>query len=121
MNIEEVRNLCLLLPQVEESTPFAKCGSDDVVFKVGGKMFGMLCVDDSRMVALKCDPDYAIELRDQYPDSIEPAYHANKKTWNQIHYDHIGITEEFLCRLIHHAYDETTKKLTKKMRTELGI
>ena len=121
MNIEEVRTMCLSLPQVEERTPFAKCGSNDVVFKVGGKMFALLRVDDSRMVALKCDPDYAIELRDQYSDSIEPAHHCCKHTWNQIHYDHACITEELLARLIRHAYDETVKKLTRKLRNELGI
>jgi len=32
---------------------------------------------DSRGISLKCDPELAIELREQYPE-VTPAYHFNK-------------------------------------------
>lgn len=121
LNIEEVREICLALPWVEESTPFEAFGSDDVVFKVGGRMFALLCMDDSRMVALKCDPDRAVELRDELPDTVEPAFHFNKKYWNQVHYDHGTITAAWMRQWVRHAYDEAVKKLTRKVRAELGI
>ena len=34
-------------------------------------------------IAVKCDPDLAIELREKYTE-ITPAYHFNKKHWNGI-------------------------------------
>lgn len=113
--------MCISLPHVEESTPFAEIGSDAIVFKVSGKMFGLLRTDVSRMIALKCDPEYAIELRERYPSVIDPAYHFNKKYWNQIHYEAPQINEDLLTKLINHAFDETVKKLTKKLRQELGL
>lgn len=116
MNIEEVRAMCLSLPCMEECTPFANCGSNDVVFKIGGKMFALLFVDDSRTVALKCDAERAVALREEYAGAIEPAYHCNKKYWNGVHYDNPLISEAFLQELIRHSYDEVVKKLPKKMR-----
>ncbi len=121
MDIEQVRALCLALPQAEECTPFAKMGCDDIVYKVGGKMFALLCVDDSRKVALKCDEGYAIELRERYPCSIEPAFHFNKKYWNQVFYAHPAITSALLKSLIEHAHHEVVKKLTQKLRTQLKL
>jgi len=121
LNIEEVREICLSLPHVEESTPFEAFGSDDVVFKVGGRMFALLYVDNKRMVALKCDPDRAVELRDELPEAVEPAFHFNKKYWNQVHYDHVAITSKWMRQWVRHAYDEAVKKLTRKVRAELGI
>lgn len=121
MNIEDVRAMCLALPCVKECTPFVKCGSDDVVYKVGGKMFALLCVDTSRMVTLKCDADRAAALREKYPCIIEPAYHCNKKYWNQVHYDNPQISPSLMQDLIRHAYEETVKKLTKKQQKELNL
>jgi predicted DNA-binding protein (MmcQ/YjbR family) len=33
---------------------------------------------------VKCDPDHAIELREEYPESVLPGYHMNKKHWNTV-------------------------------------
>lgn len=33
---------------------------------------------------VKCDPDKAIELREEYPASVLPGYHMNKKHWNTL-------------------------------------
>lgn len=82
MNIEQLRTYALSKPDVEETLPF---GPDTLVFKVKGKMF-LLCGMDEQPLQfnVKCDPDTAIELREQYPDTVLPGYHMNKKYWNTI-------------------------------------
>lgn len=80
MNIEELRNFCLSLKGAEESMPF-----DDktLVFSVKGKMFCATNINTYEFVNLKCDPDKAIQLREQYNEVIE-GYYMNKKHWNSV-------------------------------------
>lgn len=81
MNIEELRECCLSLKNVEEAMPF---GPDTLIFKVGGKIFLIVGLDDSPLqFNVKCDPEKAIELREQY-DCVIPGYHMSKKHWNTI-------------------------------------
>ncbi len=79
MNIEEYRDFCLSLPEVTEGFPF---GEDTLVMKVKGKMFSLASLN-SFTFNVKCDPEKAIELREQYPEVL-PGYHMNKKHWNTI-------------------------------------
>ena len=75
MNIEEIREYCLSKTAVTESFPF---NDTALVFKVAGKMFALLDLsEESRGISLKCDPELAIELREQYPE-VTPAFHFNK-------------------------------------------
>ncbi len=81
MNIEEIRDFALSLQNVSESFPF---GNETLVFKTNNKIFllASLAVADLQF-NVKCDPDYAIELREKY-SCIVPGYHMNKKHWNTI-------------------------------------
>ena len=83
MNIEEIRDYCLLKNHVTEGFPF-----DDttLVFKVMNKMFALLNLKEDHSINLKCDPDKAIELRSHH-DFVIPGYHMNKKHWNTIKID----------------------------------
>ena len=82
MNVETIRSFALSLPDVEETLPF---GPDNLVFKVSNKMFLLLPLDASPLTFnVKCNPDEAVELREQYPDVVLPGYHMNKKHWNTI-------------------------------------
>lgn len=75
MNIEEIRDYCLARPGASESLPF---NDTALVFKVAGKMFALLDLSEgNRGLTLKCDPELAIELREQHPE-VTPAYHFNK-------------------------------------------
>ena len=75
MDVEEIREYCLSKPCVTESFPF---NDTALVFKVAGKMFGLLDLsEEDRGIRLKCDPELAIELREQHPE-VTPAYHFNK-------------------------------------------
>lgn len=129
MDIEQVRQTCLAMhTAVEEGSPFAALGHPDIAFKIGGKIFAYLCVPDapscqhaetSNLLVLKSDPDAALELRDQYPDTIEPAWHWNKKYWNQVHYDKLHPT--LISQLICESFRLVVSKLPKKMKDELSL
>ena len=80
MNTEEIREYCIAKEGVSEGFPF---NDTALVFKVG-KIFAILDLsEDERGISLKCDPEYALELRDQHPE-ITPAWHLNKKHWNGV-------------------------------------
>ena len=79
MNIEEIRDYCLAKPGVTEGFPF---GEDVLVFKVMNKMFALTGLEgDPPYVNLKCDPERAIELREEYED-IRPGLHMNTVIMN---------------------------------------
>jgi predicted DNA-binding protein (MmcQ/YjbR family) len=115
MDLAEFREYCLSKPRVTESTPF---GEDVLVFKVAGKMFALMALDEIPATAnLKCDPDLALELRDQY-EQIRPGYHMNKKHWNTVEIDS-GIPDAELRKMIDHSYELVVKSLPKKGREQL--
>lgn len=118
MDIESLRQYCLSKKGVTEGFPF-----DDVtlVFKVGGKMFTLASLDETPLrVALKCDPDRAIQLRDTYPESIFPGWHLNKKHWNTLIFEG-ALSPSLLIELIDHSYDLVVSGLPKKEQQKLGL
>ena len=79
MELEPLRMHMLDKNGVTEEQPF---GPDTLVFKVMGKMFALVGWQDSPLrVNLKCDPELALTLREQY-EAVIPGYHMNKKHWN---------------------------------------
>ena len=82
MNAEEVREYCLKRDDVEETFPF---GPDTLVFKTKGKIFLLLSLDEAPIrFNVKCDPEEAIQLREEFPEHVLPGYHMNKKHWNTV-------------------------------------
>ena len=82
MHIEQIRDYALSLPEVEETTPF---GPNVLVYKTAGRMFLLLPLDTEDLrFNVKCDPEEAILLREQYPRAVFPGYHMNKKHWNTL-------------------------------------
>lgn len=81
MNIEQIREHCLKKKGVTEEFPFDE---ETLVFKVAGKIFLLASLETIPLqINLKCDPEKAFELREEY-DSVQPGYHMNKKHWNTI-------------------------------------
>lgn len=113
MNIEVVRDYCLGKRKCEESFPFDE---KTLVFKVMGKMFAVLCLDEPDFVILKCDAERAAALREHH-DAVEPAFHFNKKYWNQVYFNR-DVNDEMIFELIDHSLNEVVKKLTRKQRDE---
>ena len=115
MNVEELREYCLSLKGTTESFPFDEFS---LVLKVQGKMFSLIPLDNPKtQIALKCDPEKAIVLREEY-SAIVPAWHFNKKHWNTVMIDP-SISRSLLCELINHSYDLVVAGLPKKLREEL--
>jgi len=113
MNIEALRQYCLAKKEVTEGFPFDE---DTLVFKVVGKMFALAPLEKweagKKTVNLKCDPDYAEELRAEY-ESVYPGYHMNKRHWNTIDVSSGEISADLVRKLIDHSYDLVVKNLPK--------
>ena len=101
MNIETIRDYCLSKPGAEETLPF---GPDVIVFKVNNKSFLLLPLDKEQLqFNVKCDPDLALELREQY-SCVLPGWHMNKKHWNTIVVDG-SAPSKLMLEWIDHSYN----------------
>jgi len=110
MDIEAFRKFCLSQKGVSEEFPFDE---HVLVFKVMGKMFAATNLNNEDFtVNLKCDPEKAILLRDEYED-IQPGFHMNKKHWNTVFFE-ASLDNKMLKELISHSYDCVCSKLPKK-------
>lgn len=109
MDLPDVIAYFLTKPGAEETTPF---GPDTLVYKVGGKLFALTSPDEfPARINLKCDPERAITLRDEYA-AILPGYHMNKRHWNTLVLD--GTLPAKLVReLIDHSYALVRASLPK--------
>lgn len=114
MNIEELRDYCLSKPGVTEGFPF---GEETLVFKVGEKLFLLVGLDHGKWFNVKCDPELAIELREQHWE-ITPGFHMNKKHWNSVRLDG-SLSFKQLQAQIDHSYELVLQSLPKKLREEI--
>lgn len=113
MNIETVREYCLSLPMTTEDMAF---GPDILLFRVCNKIFACYSFVRENYFVLKADPDYCIDIRDRYPE-IEPAWHWNKKYWNQMSLSGT-LSDDLLKSLIRNSYAEVVKKLPGRLKKE---
>ena len=114
MNIEEFREYCLSKKGVSESFPFDE---NTLVFKVMNKMFALTGIEEFAFINLKCDPEKAIELREEY-EGVTSGYHMNKALWNSV-YINKDISDILIYQWIEESYDLIVSSLTKKLRLEL--
>ena len=115
MNIEEIRDYCLAKPGVTEDMPF---GEDTLVFRVGEKLFLLTSLSQGDRFNVKCDPEHAIELREQH-NEVQPGYHMNKKHWNTV-YTNGTLSRRQICDMIDHSYDLVLKSLPKNIREQIN-
>ena len=110
MNIESLRDYCLSKAGAKETLPF---GPDTIVYKVGDKAFLLVGLDEEDLrFNVKCDPELAIELREQY-SCVLPGWHMNKKHWNTIVVDG-SVPVRQLKEWIDHSYDLIVKSLPQR-------
>ncbi len=114
MNIETLREYCLQKPGTQEAMPF---GDDTVVFKVGGKLFLLIGLKEANRFNVKCDPDLAVELREQFAE-VQPGFHMNKTHWNTVFIDG-NLADKQLMEMIDHSYQLIVKSLPKAIRENL--
>ncbi len=115
MDVKEAIGYCLSKRGAQETYPFDE---ETLVFKVGGKMFGLVYDRDGEMgLNLKCDPELALVLRQQY-EGVFPGYHMNKKHWNTVLLGS-DIPDDEMRRFVDISYDIVFNKLTKKLQKEI--
>lgn len=114
MNIEELRDYCLSLPGTTEDFPF---DAETLVFKIGGKMFLLTGLDGPFSINVKCDPERAVTLREQY-SAVRPGYHMNKVHWNTVDVDG-SVNDALLKEWILHSYQLVRQSLPKAVRNQL--
>ena len=113
---EHIRDHCLSKMAVTESFPFDE---NTMVWKVAGKVFAIANVYDFHGVSLKCNPERAIELREQF-EGIRPGWHLNKKHWNSVSAE-LDVEWSLARDLLDHSYACVVQGLTKKSRMEHGL
>lgn len=114
MEAENIQMHCLNKKGVTESFPF---DNETLVFKVGGKMFLLLALDQQPVtISAKADPEWSEKLREKYPQ-ISGAYHMNKTHWNSIICE--GLKKDLILKLIDHSYDLVFSSLSRRLREEI--
>lgn len=108
MNIESLRDYCLVKPGVAETLPF---GPDTLVFKVLDKMFLLVGLNNPDSFNVKCDPERAVSLREEY-EEVQPGYHMNKTHWNTV-FMNGRLTDSQLKEMIDHSYELIVASLPK--------
>ena len=115
MDYEQLHSYLRSKPGAVVDFPF---DSVTLVFKVGGKMFALIMLDEQPLrMNLKCDPDQALALRDCFP-SILPGYHMNKRHWNTLVLDD-SIPEGLIFSLVDDSYALVVEGLSKVVRQHI--
>ena len=114
---ETLRTYLLSRPGATEHYSF---GPEDMVVKVGGKMFALIVVQDPPThIVLKCDPDYARELRAEYP-AITTAPYMSKQHWNSIRLDG-SMPDDMILSMIEDSYRLVVKGLSRAVRGQIPV
>ena len=114
MAIDQLRKLCLSFPGVTEHVQW----EDDLLFKVGGKMFAVAPLEPAPVcLTLKADPEEFLELTER--QGIIPAPYLARAKWIAIEtWDTLPQSE--LSALIRKSYDLVVANLPRKTRESLA-
>ncbi len=111
INSEEIRTYCLQKSSVSEGFPF---DNTTLVFKVHNKIFALCSLSEPLSLNLKCDPEKAMEYREEF-SFVKPGYHMNKKHWNTIIINS-ALSKELLFQWIDESYRLVFNGLSAKLR-----
>ncbi len=114
MDIEQVHAYCLSFPQVTEQILWG----NDLVFKIGGKMFAVIGLDPAsdHCLSFKSTPEKFAELIEE--DGIVPAPYVARYHWVALERFN-AVSEKELRALLRNAYDLVFEKLPKKTKASL--
>jgi len=74
MNVDTIREFCLAFPQAKENLQWG----DDLCFKIGGKIFAIVSLDNPRL-CFKCTPESFADLIER--EDIHPAPYVGRYKW----------------------------------------
>jgi predicted DNA-binding protein (MmcQ/YjbR family) len=113
VNIDWVRDFCMKMPHATESLQWG----DDLVFKIGGKMFAALVLKPAAVwLSFKCTPGEFAELTERA--AIIPAPYAARYHWVALE-TREALTASELERLLRNSYEMVLEKLPKETRAAL--
>lgn len=119
MNVEELREYCLSLPAAKENAPWSEQQYAMLVtFTVGDKWFCLLDLD-KKFIDVKCAPETIEEMLQRYEGAFE-AWHMDKRHWLGVRLDS-DVPDDVIRQLLSDGYHRIADKLTKKVRTQLGL
>jgi predicted DNA-binding protein (MmcQ/YjbR family) len=108
MNIDAIRAYCLAFPHVTEKLQWG----DDLCFKIAGKIFVMLGLDNPRL-CFKCTPEVFAGLIER--EDIRPAPYVGRYKWVML--DRLdAVREPELEDLIRQSYDAVAAKAPKQAK-----
>src|SRR5271168_4329873 len=115
MDIEAIRQYCLALPATTEKIQWGA----DLVFKVGGKMYAAVVLDDRKLgqLSFKSTPEGFADLVER--EGIEPAAYAARYHWVTVLPPHT-LREEEIRSLLRAAYEIVRGGLPKKVQQGLS-
>ncbi|MFN8004038.1 MAG: MmcQ/YjbR family DNA-binding protein [Acidobacteriota bacterium] len=115
MNLEAIREFCLSLPDATENVQWG----NDLVFKVGGKMFAVFGLEGGSASALsfKCTPEEFAELTER--EGIIPAPYVARYHWVSVQQQNVLSNDE-TKRLLKDSYELVRAKLPKKVLATLS-
>jgi predicted DNA-binding protein (MmcQ/YjbR family) len=114
MTLDHFREYCLSFKGTTEQLPFDE---NTLVFKVMGKMFALTNLLNFEFVNLKCNPEKAIEFREDFMEVL-PAYHMNKKHWNSVRVDG-DLSDKKIEQWVTDSYNLVVANMPKKLKVEL--
>ena len=116
MKVPAILKFCATLPHATGDVKW----DVDQVYSIGGRMFCVACVDSKKQssVAFKVDDDLFLSYSDR--DGFIPAPYMARAKWVKI-VDLKKVSDAELTALIRRSYELVGMKLTKKLRTELGM
>jgi predicted DNA-binding protein (MmcQ/YjbR family) len=112
MNIDAIRAYCLAFPRATEKLQWG----DDLCFKVAGKIFAMVGLDNPRL-CFKCTPEVFAELIER--EDIHPAPYVGRYKWVML--DRLdAVRDAELADLIQQSYGMVAAKAPKKSQKATG-
>lgn len=115
MDVDWVRSFCMKLPHATESLQWG----DDLVFKVGGKMFAAVVLVPAKVwLSFKCTPEKFAELT-EHPGVI-PAPYSARYHWVALQ-TRDALTPAELERLLRNSYELVFAKLPRKTQAALAL
>lgn len=113
-NADPLLEFCRKLPGVTEDVKWEK----DLVFSVGGKMFAVFELPDCETIGFKVEPTLFPILTAR--PGIIPAPYLAQHSWIKLTSPDAMPREE-LKELLRESHELVARKLSKKLRTQLGI
>lgn len=106
------------MAELKSATMEQPFGPEVDVCMVGGKMFILFGDGPHGVLTLKCQPEDAEALRQDY-EEITPGYHMNKRHWITV-YPGPHLDEDLIADLIKNSYLLAAKGIPRRIRPELS-